>query len=368
MLRAIYHPSYIPDVNWYKIQLLLWDKIYRIVPYSVESEFGKSKLAEKWNIPEEFVETFDIDVNDYKIFKHRRESIERQLKAFSKDRHNSFVNESHFLLNSQKIPGWLGDVLLKFGLRNKNKLDQWGAKHYLVRADASEFLMSCLAYQKSIDHAVSPLTNKKTSCFITYANQLGNYYSDQPPGESIKSLITGVFNFMVPEKIEKLSFQEVIDIRNEYADLRESASNYIKSLGEEFNLNKIVNKKTAKEHIDFAINKFKEDVKKFNGGALRRTFKDWKFQTIATTLGMLSGYLAGGPAVSVGIASTGASFAIMNHIAGRPKPEELENTIQYFSIINEIIDPNRLIRELNNYRAIVIGNNHDFSFDFRPIQ
>jgi len=352
MLEAIYHPNYVPEISWYKSQLLLWDKIYRIVPHSVEKEFGTKGLSKEWNIPECYVPTVDLCMPDYDYFDDRKLSIKRQLEELSKTHLNTF-EEDYFFLNIAKIPDWVGDVLNEYQLRKKETYKEWDAEHYLVREDASDFLMSCVAHSMSIGRNTSPLTNKKMCCFATYANQIGRIGSEQPSGENLKSLIAGVFDFMVPGNIDKLSFSDVIDIRNEYNSLREAASDCIKSISDEFGLNNAIIKDRADELLKSALEKFEKEVRKFKRNTWKRVFKNWKVQTLATTLGFVGGYLAGGPDVAVAAASGSGGISILNHIAGRDEPARIAKTIQYFNKINEKIALNEYVEGLLNYRKLV---------------
>ena len=134
MLEAIYYPSYVPDINWYKTQLLLWDSIYRIVPYSVENDFGAGRLSSLWNIPENYLRTVSFGMPDEQYFEDRKYAIVQQLKKLSEEKNDNYHNEEHFYLNTDKVPRWIGDTLLELGLRKKAKKYKWGAKHYLVLA------------------------------------------------------------------------------------------------------------------------------------------------------------------------------------------------------------------------------------------
>ena len=71
MLEAVYHPSYRPNIEWYKTQLLLWDNIYRIIPYSVERKFGPSILASEWGVPEEIVPSIGFWTPETQYFEDR---------------------------------------------------------------------------------------------------------------------------------------------------------------------------------------------------------------------------------------------------------------------------------------------------------
>lgn len=355
MLEAIYHPNYVPDISWYKFQLLLWDRIYRIVPYSVEDEFGSFRLADRWDIPKEYVPIIGLRMPDHQYFEDRKIAIKRQLKELSKKKNNLFGEDDHFYLNTAKVPAWVGKTLNQYGLRKKKTCTVWRAKHYLVREDAADFLMSCIAHRMSMNRGMSPLTDKQVSCFATYGNQIGKKGKDQPSGESLNSLVAGVFDILVPGNIEKLSFKDVIDIREEYAQLRGAACNCLESISDEFKLNQVVNKRKADELINFALNKFDDEVKKFKKGTWRHIFKDWKVQTVATTLGMLASYIAGGPEAALALGSGSAGISIMNHIAGKDDPSNIEKTIQYFNRINQRIELNEFLEGLMNYRKLVLG-------------
>ncbi|MBU1951054.1 MAG: hypothetical protein KJ927_20250 [Candidatus Eisenbacteria bacterium] len=171
----------------------------------------------------------------------------------------------------------------------------------------------------------------------------------------MKSLIAGVFEFMVPKNIDKLDFAEVVKIRDEYDDLRKGAANFIKRIADEFELERVVDEKRANELIGDATTEFKKKVEDFKRCSLRRIIKDWKTQTVATSIGMLGGYIAGGPGASVGIGIGGGVFSIINHFVGAAKSTQMEKTVRYFSVINRQIEQKEYIEGLLSYRRLVLG-------------
>ncbi len=356
MLEAIYHPTYVPEKEWFKLQLLLWDKIYRIVPYSVEKDFGPARIADLWDIDESYLPIIDNTIPSRKFLEERKATIISQLKEISKKNSESFVNAKHFYLNTEKVPDWVGEYLKEFGLRSQETYDEWGAEHYLVREDASNFIMSCLAHYLGIAKGMSPLTNHELSCFATFGNQIGRYGEDKPSGENFNSFITGVFDIMVPANIEELEFSEVLDIRNEYKDLRKGARNVLEDIAEEFKLNEIVDGKSAEEAIKNSLEEFKSQVESFNKSNWRRAFKDWKVQTIATVLGTLAGFIAGGPVAALAVSGTSGGISIMNQIAGKEEPSDIGKLTQYYSRINKTIEMKNFNEDLLKYRKAILEN------------
>ena len=355
MLEAIYHPHYVPNKTWYKTQLLLWNKIYRIIPYSVEKRFGPPAIASRWEIPEEYVPAVTLLMPHKQYFRDRERVTKNQLRELSKREIRTFNDDAHFYLNSEKIPKWVAGTLKKHGLRKKKTYVRWGSEHYLVREDAADFLMSCIAHKMSQDRAMSSLTDKQASCFATYGNQIGAQGRQQPSGESLNSLIAGVFKIMVPKEIDKLNFKDVLEIREEYKDLRIAINNILETLANDFRLCEVVDKTRANNLISHALQKFECDVEKFKKRRWRRVFKAWKVQSVGTVLGMLAGYVAGGPKTAVALVGGAAGITLMNHLAGREDPSNLDKTIQYFNNINERIEINEFVEGLINYRELVLG-------------
>lgn len=353
MLEAIYHPSYVPDKNWFKIQLLLWDKIYRIVPYSVENNFGSARIADLWNIPEEHVPIISDTIPNHKYLNDRKTVITNQLREISKNRIASFKDVEHFYLNTAKVPDWVGEKLKEFGLRSEETYDEWNAEHYLVREDASDFIMSCVAHYLGLSGGMSPLTNSELSYFATFGNQIGKLGEDKPSGENFNSFISGIFNIMIPKDIEKLDFSDVLDIRTEYSELREGARKVIQSIADEFKLNEIINEKRAKKAIIFSLDDFNKKISKFKKAKWRRAFKDWKVQSIATLLGTVAGFIAGGPTAAIAFSAGGAGISIMNQVAGKEEPSDISKLAQYFNQINRKINMKGINKELLLYRKSI---------------
>jgi len=207
---------------------------------------------------------------------------------------------------------------------------------------------------------MSPLTDKVLSCFATYGNQIGNFGEQKPVGGNLRSLILGIFNIMIPEKIEKLSLSDVLEIREEYSELREAATNVINRLSIEFSLRDVVDETRANKLINEALKKFENEIEKFRKKRLQRIFKDWRIQSVATILGMIGGYITGGPVAAIALATGSAGISIMNHIAGKEAPSDIQKTIQYFSEVQKKVDINEFAEGLINYRRIVLGekDNH----------
>ncbi|MBU1951055.1 MAG: hypothetical protein KJ927_20255 [Candidatus Eisenbacteria bacterium] len=179
MLDAIYYPSYLPSKEWFKTQLLLWNRIYRIVPDPMESVFGAKKISSEWGLPEEYVQTLPVAVLDMNYLNQRKRAIIKQLKWLStlkKDLPGNlpdwlvrvlkeldsegFYTDAPFYLNTGKVPDWVGTKLLEYGLRRREKVDIYNNEHYVIRQDAAELLMSCLTHTMAAHRNMSPLTNR----------------------------------------------------------------------------------------------------------------------------------------------------------------------------------------------------------------
>ncbi len=51
---ALFHPSYIPTESWAKVQLLLWDRLYRIVPDDMQDKFGDEYINRVFGVYPEY--------------------------------------------------------------------------------------------------------------------------------------------------------------------------------------------------------------------------------------------------------------------------------------------------------------------------
>lgn len=350
MLDAIYHPHYMPNINWYKSQLLVWDKIYRIVPNSVEKKFGACALASQWDISEEYFNTIPVSIPDKDYFNNRKSTIQLQLLELSKRKINSFLDEEHFYLNSEKIPKWLGEYLLELGLRKKNIHQIWESEHYLVRKDASDILMSWLAHSMSHVRAMFPLTNVSSSYYSIYANQIGEK-TRYSAGESMNDLVTGIFNIMIPSDLSSLSFKDVIFLREEFTSLREALARTIKNLSYEFSLNRFIEINRAKELLDEALNKFSNDIERFKKQTFWRTVADWKMAALATSILTGGAFLAGGPKEALLCAGVGGVLTLLNNLGGKVEPNDIQKGIQYFCNINEKLEIEELINGLKKCKS-----------------
>lgn len=354
-MNAIYHPSYLPDHNWYKTQLLVWDEIFRIVPYSVEDRFGARRISEIWEVPEDYVPTIDLRMPDHQFFEDRKKVILKQLKHLSKLPNKNFDEDEQFYLNSAKIPEWVAKSLKNYRLRKKRSSAVWGAKHFLVRADASDFLMNCVAYGLSSNLGMSLLTDRKSSCFVTYANQIGLEGEAKPSGDNYSCLLAGVFDIMVPGNIDILTFEDIIEIRNEYGPLRKSVNNCLKAISDEFNLTAVIDDRRGEALIQDSLEEFRRELERFERSSLKRLFTDWRTLSLGSSVAILGALLAGGPSAAIGCAVGSGGVTLLNQLVSANTPSNIQNTVQYFSQINERIDRNTYIDEFVNYRRLILG-------------
>ncbi|MBI2417326.1 MAG: hypothetical protein HYV28_05380 [Ignavibacteriales bacterium] len=353
MLNAIYHPSYLPDMNWYKIQLLIWDNTYRIVPHSVEDKYGAQHIAGIWDLEAVYLPTKDIRLPSHDYFESRKSLMINQFKRFSKIQSQSYTNEDYFHLNTAKIPDWVATSLLEYNLRKTNTINLNSAEHYEVREDVSDYLMSCIAHYFNIQHGLSPVTDKLLNCFSIYSNQVGIHNPSESYEGALQSFISAVFNFMVPNNISYLSFKDVIEIRNEYIELRESLVRFLEIISNEFRLEQIIDPERMKELLNDAISKFKQEKLKFEKNTWRRIITDWRTQSISLLVGAFASYLSGGLTAPIYFQLGGASIRIANHMIQKNPTLPIKDSLQYFSNINQQIIHRQLISEADNYYKVI---------------
>ncbi len=356
---TIYHPSYLPKENWAKLQLLFWDKIYRIVPYPMNNKYGDSKIEEIFKIDPKWLPAISPDGSDLQYFNDHQTSIQKAFDQIKAVANGEFNELDSFGVHPMKAPAWLFAYLekLKLAKLSNNNDDEYTTEHHLIHPYAGELILSCLSDSIAHRRAINSITDREYNYCLTAANNINNNRNHKQIEPIESSLAFTIFEITIPNGIEKLSFQDVIKLRNDYHDLRSAFHKTMLNFSEEYKLDQIFDEKTAKEKFEACVKDYLEEHRKFNSikGKSIRFINDWKTQVIGISLGAIATALTGGAAVPLIFSFGGISFSAVSQILQSKAPYEENKSFQYLQKLNKAIDTKEVVKNIQQFIYPVHG-------------
>jgi hypothetical protein len=356
---TVYHPSYLPKKNWTKLQLLFWDKIYRIVPYPMNKEFGDEKVEEIFNIAPEWLPTISPDGSDLQYFDEHESSIKKafdQLKGKAGEKFNDLGN---FGVHPMKAPQWLFEYLENLGLAqlSKNIIGGYTTSHHLVHPYAGELILSCLSDSIAQRRALNSITDRENNYCLTVANNISPSLNLRFTEPIESRLAFSIFETSIPNDLEKLTFKEIFKLRDDYGDLRKAFHKTMLNLSEEYKLKQIIDVKTAKDQFESCVKDYLEELRKFNSmkGQSIRFINDWKTQVIGVSLGAIATAITGGATVPLIFSFGGISFSAVSQILKSREQNYGQQSFQYLQKLNEAIDAKEVVKNILEFSYPVHG-------------
>lgn len=337
---ALYQPRYVPDPDWLKTQLLIWDRIFRIVPYEMQDQFGDAFIDEHLAIDPAFLPMLSPSPSDLIGYKKHKETLRKAFQMIT-EKAKGEMRESHeFGVHPRKAPAWLFDMLEEFGLAKTEQsvTDPWDSVHRMIQEDAGHLVLSCLGDSMASRRGLDQLTDSDLTFFVNSAIEVGGGLDDLPSQPLESMLAIAVFKLYVPKDLSSVPVAEVLEIRKEYSELRHSFHSTIRKLSSMHNLNGIVEPKFAEDALKSCLREFALEEKKFNKGRARRFFSDWRVQSFAVLLGAIGATLAGEPIVGMSLVLGETTVQLANVLSDRPEPSDEEKSFKYLQKLGKKLD------------------------------
>jgi len=268
MNAAIYYPSIsFKDVEWLLRASLLWDKIYRIVPYGVTLNDDKRIKP--------LIESGDIGVklSPPDSLEELTDRFLREIENYNAAAFCSDVDKTYVKLHRDKFDVKIRSILDKH-IKCKNG---W----YGVPTDFATHYMCYLANymaEKNNLHVISDDSGAWASeSLFRYRERIGGRHLEHQDGiEKILSIIT--IPEVSPYNFSNCKAETIIEIREKYKDERELFISYILEIYEKFS--SFDNKDVASDYI--------EQEK----GRIHRAIKDYQRSMASISSNRLMGKLS----------------------------------------------------------------------------
>lgn len=319
--HALYYPYInLTNKNWIKHALLFYDKISRIVPYSVEPADSEAVIEIQYDtdfIHDYHPDRFDTSnaFNEFaKIIAHPnfRERFHRQFEV------DPISSSRGTYLHIEKLDYRLKEVLIREGYARPGT---YGFEDWLiVNNDVGMLYMTFFAKSISKRTLMPVVTDVELSYLaaIQFELKINSDYNNQFEYRLGNLLI----ETMVPKKINAVPLDKIIEIREKYSDERTAffneVSNLANSIPEIDNasaLNDAVN-----QHSKLILNETKKLEKLYETHKIE-TMNKFLSISIPTTVASLSDYV---PDIAKPfLAASGVIFGLVSS-ANAVKKEKLE--------------------------------------------
>ena len=226
--HALYYPYInITNKNWIKHALLFYDKISRIVPYSLEPADSEAVIEIRYNSdfihdyhPDRF-DTSNVFSEFAKIITHSnfRERFHRQLEVDPLSSRGTY-------LHIEKLDYRLQEVLIREGYARPGT---YGFEDWLIVSnDVGMLYMTFLAKTISKKKTLPIVTDieQSFSAAIQFESKINSDYKNQFEYRLGNLLIETV----VPKKINDVPLDLIIDIRENYSNERTAFFNEVSNL------------------------------------------------------------------------------------------------------------------------------------------
>jgi len=192
---------------------------------------------------------------------------------------------------------------------------------------------------------------KRLHSTLLLLNEINKNFEDRSATSIEGTLGSMIIESLIPRKISDIPFKTAIKLREDYNDLRIGFHNAVHKISEEFNLNEIIDKKTAEEKLRDCYRGYEEAYKKFNSHRLKtlRFIKNWRVQTFGISLCIFGTYLSGGPPASLYISLSGANISLLGAIFSKPKKSDEEKSYSYIQKIKQRLEAIECINGLKPF-------------------
>lgn len=352
--EALYHPLYLPDENWTKLQLLFWDKIARIVPYPMQSLFGDSIIEEKFKIDPNILPPLEPYSEDLKYFDNHIEQIKRAFDSIKQNKLVKFDSLENFGVHPGKAPDWIFKYLEKLELAKLIEIGDknWSKSHHNVNPIAGELILSCLGSSMAKRNNLHSITNIENNFYLTAINNLNS--SAEGKAEELVNCNIGlsILEAKVPRDLHNISFQDILKFKSDYQPLKESFHKVMEDLNDINNYKGIKNQKEFKDFIESRVANYKKEYDKFDGLTQRslKFIRDWKVQAIGSTIGTFGKDIAGERVILGNVLkAVGYGLSMIGKIPIKNFGEEKEKSFQYLQFIGKTIEAKNAIESIKPY-------------------
>jgi hypothetical protein len=272
--KILFYPDFEPSKLWFRSHLLFYDTIHSVIPqelrYKPTSEI--SDIIKRLPHSFEPIKPLDSDKKFDKFNEKLFDSAFNKIKKNSKKYPNEFQIKIHpdkwkitgnaVFFHNKKMSEEMYDLLEKhhlihIGSQEFNSISGIDLKDFsVVNRYASDIILSHIADNMAKRLHVNSITNNPFAFSVNSLNPIPIQKDSQKKG----LLTSAIIRCIIPEKVEELSTDQFLEIRDEYSDVRESIHEISKKLAEFNDLGEINDNRLLENEINDISNEFSKQV------------------------------------------------------------------------------------------------------------
>lgn len=325
--EVLYYPDFEPSELWLRRYLLVYDKVWSVIPKDAQHELSIATKEHADAIPNSFgtLSPMDRDKSLGKVSLDRLDKVFEQIQngktragkkneivlTMNTRNFDIEVSGSYSFLHYDKFNRQVYELLKKHKLfsQDASKLYQsiGGSEEFLaVDPSAANIIMSNLADNIARRKGLNTITDQNIAFMVTSLNSL-----DGPllHVDSRDWLISSVVKFEIPSDIQSVRLKEYKILRESYADMRYAFHDAVANLTNVYRLDRIDDLELLRDKVKNVLADLDKEVRSYKKTRLGKKILQWTPFSIGNLFaltGMVGG-LIGNKLVSA--TGTGASIA-----------------------------------------------------------
>ena len=370
LFEVLYYPFFEPTEIWLRRYLLVYDKVWSVVPKDANfrPSRGIAEIAEL--IPNSFEtispteddktsEKIDIDRLE-KAFKlisaGKKNMVNRKELVLRIDTHNGGLEiAGHTLLHSDKITHNIFNLLNKYNLINKKAKDVVTSvnsdinDYMVVDVAAANLIVSNLADRIAQRRAFSTITDQEIPFMVSSLDSIQQKTSTTKVRTMLASM---VLKFEIPEDIGSLNHRRYKELRDSYCDIRETFHSVIMNINNLYQLDQISDQNVLHEKIVGVTRNFDSEVQKYKKSIAGKKVKRWAPLGIGS-LATIGGAIISSPEIILTSAGLSVIVAIVQEVFIGKEEETEKNKLKKMltSIQKDIINKTK-VRKLDRKSVV----------------
>jgi hypothetical protein len=369
LFEVLYYPHFEPSELWLRRFLLIYDKVWSVIPKDAHHVLSRGIKEHIDVIPDSFgtLSPIDRDKSADRLSLSRLDKAFEQIrcgKTYAKkqdqiiltiNKHNFDIGigGSYSLLHYDKFNRQVYELLKKHNLCSEDASSFFqsigGSKDFIAMdPSAANIIMSNLADNIARRKALNTITDQNIAFMVTTLNSL-----DHPIPLHIDArdwLVSSIIKFEIPADIQYMNLREYKELRDSYAEIKIAFHTVVSNISSLYRLDKIDDLQTMRDMVKDILADLNKEVRTYKQTRYGRTFVRWVPFSVGNLIalaGMAVGIITGDNMVSTTSAGASILFRFIDKALSPKGERDREKLVRMLSGVKKDIinstDVKRLI-------------------------
>ncbi len=325
LFEVLYYPFFEPTELWLRRYLLVFDKVWTIVPNDAHFKPSRGVALIADAIPNSFetVAPTDYDktpehLDIYRLEKAfklisdaKRKPVNKNGIVINISKHDGrFEIVGYTLLHPDKLTNFVLSLLEKYGLVNRSAKDivsrfnRDAADYLIVDADAADLIVSHIADRVARRQAFHTITDQEMPYLISSLPSV----KERARSQYVRSMLSRIIlKFEIPQELVDLTEQQYKELRDSYSDIRETFHGVVMNINNLYNLDYISDSDTMRAKIREVTRDFHLEISRHRKSAVGKNIKRW----VPLGVGSLATIVGAAATQSPEVALTGTGISVI---------------------------------------------------------